>query len=53
VQGLVDKLKSQKGITIDHQLIKGANHFFEDRVDELMEYCANYLDMRLEAMESE
>ncbi len=29
VQGLVDKLKTQKGIVIDHALIKGANHFFE------------------------
>ncbi len=53
VQGLVDKLKTQKGITIDHELIKGANHFFEGRVDELMETCANYLDMRLEAIEGE
>ena len=37
VQALVDKLKSQKGITIDQQIVRGANHFFEDHVDELVE----------------
>ena len=52
VQGLVDKLKTQKGIVIDHALMKGANHFFEGNVDELIETCANYLDMRLAAIEA-
>src|SRR5512134_2700052 len=52
VQGLVDKLKTQKGIVIDHALMKGANHFFEGSVDELMETCANYLDMRLADIEA-
>lgn len=51
VQVLVDKLKTQKGITIDQQIIPGANHFFETGFDELMEACSDYLDMRL-AMES-
>ena len=52
VQGLVDKLKTQKGIVIDHAIVAGANHFFEDRIDELLETCANYLDMRVAAIES-
>jgi alpha/beta superfamily hydrolase len=47
VQTLVDKLKTQKGIKIDHTIVKGANHFFEDRVDQLIEICGNYLDMRI------
>ena len=47
VQTLVDKLKTQKGIKIDQQIIKGANHFFENNIDELMEDCAAYLDRRL------
>jgi hypothetical protein len=51
VQTLVDKLKTQKGIKIDQTIIKGANHFFENNVDELLEICANYVDMRL-AMEN-
>ena len=47
VQTLVDKLKTQKGIKIEHTIVKGANHFFEDRVDQLIETCGNYLDMRI------
>ena len=47
VQTLVDKLKTQKGIKIDQQIIKGANHFFESNIDELMEDCAAYVDRRL------
>ncbi len=47
VQALVDKLKSQKGITINHQMIAGANHFFEGKSDELLERVGDYLDMRL------
>ena len=49
VKTLVDKLKTQKGIVIDHSIVPGANHFFENRNDELLETCANYLDMRLAA----
>ncbi len=46
-QALVDKLKTQRGITIDHRIVPGANHFFEDRVDDLIEICSDYLDQRL------
>ena len=31
VQALVDKLKAQKGIVIDHKIIEGANHFFDQK----------------------
>lgn len=47
VQGLVDKLKTQKGIVIEQQVIEGANHFFDTKVDELMGVCNAYLDKRL------
>ena len=47
VQGLVDKLKTQKGITITQQTLEGANHFFAGRVDELIGDCSEYLDRRL------
>src|SRR6476469_11054507 len=47
VQTLVDKLKTQKGIKIDQQIIHGANHFFENDVDHLIGICSNYLDKRL------
>jgi len=45
---LVERLKIQKGIVIDHSIIKGANHFFESHIDELMELINTYLDRRLE-----
>jgi uncharacterized protein len=47
VQMLVDKLKTQKGIKIEQQIIHGANHFFENNVDELIDVCSGYLDKRL------
>jgi len=47
VQTLVDKLKTQKGIKIEQQIVKGANHFFESNVDGLIASCADYLDRRL------
>lgn len=31
--------------------IKGANHFFENKVDEVIKVCADYVDHRLEVME--
>ena len=30
VEALVDKLHEQKGITITHEVIEGAGHFFEE-----------------------
>jgi len=46
VQRLVDKLHAQKGITIEQQIMEGANHFFTGRTEELIERCAEYLDRR-------
>lgn len=47
VNGLVEKLKLQKGILITQKTMPGANHFFTGKVDELMEECEDYLDRRL------
>jgi alpha/beta superfamily hydrolase len=47
VNGLVEKLKSQKGILITHKVVPGANHFFNGQVDTLMSECEDYLDRRL------
>jgi uncharacterized protein len=47
VQLLVDKLKSQKGITITQKTLAGANHFFENKQEELIAECGSYLDMRI------
>jgi alpha/beta superfamily hydrolase len=44
---LVEKLKTQKHITIHHETIPGANHFFQNEMDLLMGQVDGYLDMRL------
>ncbi len=48
VADLAAKLKTQKGIKIDHEVIPGANHFFADKTEELAEVVGSYVDMRLE-----
>ncbi len=47
VAELTAKLKTQRGIKIDHEVVPGANHFFEDKLDELQTVVGSYLDMRL------
>ncbi len=47
VQKLVDKLRTQRHITIHHEEIPRANHFFENEMGDLMGSVDNYLDMRL------
>jgi alpha/beta superfamily hydrolase len=49
VHSLVSKLKTQKGISVEHKVIAGANHFFQDKIDELTKICSTYLDKRLAA----
>lgn len=43
---LVKKLKTQKGIIIDHEIIPESNHFFEGKTDDLTEAIHSYLDKR-------
>ena len=47
VIGVIEKVKTQKGIQIEHALVDGANHFFDGRVEELMGTVETYLDKRL------
>src|SRR3984885_12747346 len=47
VLALIEKLKTQKGIVIEHAVIPEANHFFEDCMDELHAVVGAYLDKRL------
>ncbi len=47
VQKLVDKLRTQRHITITQDVIPGANHFFANELDLLMKSVDDYLDMRL------
>jgi len=48
VDKLVERLKAQKGIVITDEVVPGANHFFEEKTDDLMSIVTEYLDMRLE-----
>ena len=47
VTKLVEKLRTQKHITIHHDEIPRANHFFESELEEMMASVDNYLDFRL------
>ena len=44
---LVEKLQAQKNITVEHAQIKGAGHFFEDEMDDMVAAVEKYLDSRL------
>lgn len=44
VQKLIDKLRQQKGVTISHEIVPGANHFFNGRMDELIGHVGSYID---------
>jgi alpha/beta superfamily hydrolase len=50
VQKLVDKLRTQRHITIDYARIEGANHFFAEEMGQLEAVSERYLDMRLAAI---
>ena len=47
---LVNKLHEQKGITITHEVVEGAGHFFEDpHMDRMIESVKTYVRRRLGA----
>ena len=48
VAKLVDKLRTQKHITIHHEEIPRANHFFENEMVDLLASVDNYLNFRLD-----
>jgi hypothetical protein len=48
VAELSTKLKTQRGIKIDHEVVPGANHFFANELDLLMKSVDDYLDFRLD-----
>lgn len=44
VQKLVERLKSQKGIKIDHRMVEGANHFFHEKTDALISHVHDHMN---------
>ncbi len=47
VSEFVDKISKQKNTDIDYQIIFGADHFFREKTDELIEVVSNYINQRL------
>ncbi len=47
VKKLVDKLSTQRGITIDYRLLPGADHFFEEQLDDMIGQVEDYVDEAL------
>ncbi|WP_425403481.1 alpha/beta hydrolase [Hwanghaeella sp.] len=44
VTKLVQKINSQKTITVTEKILEGANHFFSNQLDEIAELTDSYLD---------
>jgi uncharacterized protein len=49
VERVVAKLRTQKGIVIDHEVAPQANHFWVDQLEEIERRVGAYLDKRLAA----
>ncbi|MEM6414010.1 MAG: alpha/beta hydrolase [Pseudomonadota bacterium] len=44
---MVERTRTQKGRKVEFQVLPGADHFMESKVDEFLEMAAAYLDQRL------
>ena len=53
VEKLVEKLRTQRGIVIDHKIIPGANHLFTRHLEQLNGAVEVYLDRRLAAAKAQ
>ena len=49
VEKVVAKLRTQKGIVIDYDLVDGANHYWTEHVDDVEKRVGTYLDKRIAA----
>ncbi|MCZ6524309.1 MAG: alpha/beta hydrolase [Alphaproteobacteria bacterium] len=47
VAELANRLSAQRAITVEYGLVEGANHLFEDHLEELTEVVNGYLDLVL------
>ena len=44
VETLAEKLAHQREITIDYRVVEGADHFFNNKIDEMTEKLEDYLN---------
>jgi alpha/beta superfamily hydrolase len=51
VEEMSRKTKTQKGIKIEHTIVSGAGHFFEDKNEELKKIVGEYVDHRMVEIE--
>jgi hypothetical protein len=47
------KTKVQKGVKIEHAIVPDANHFFQDKIEDLIDVVGGYLDKRTAEMDAE
>ena len=50
---LAAKTKVQKGVKIEHAVVPDANHFFEDKIEDLIKVVGAYVDRRMLELEKE
>ena len=48
VERVVSKLRTQKGIVIDYDVVEGATHFWMENLPDVEKRVGAYLDRRLE-----
>lgn len=53
VAELTTKLKTQRGIKIEHAIVPGANHFFEDKTELLAQTVGTYVSKRMIQVDKE
>ncbi|HCR86462.1 MAG TPA: alpha/beta hydrolase [Alphaproteobacteria bacterium] len=50
VRKFTDRLNSQKDVEIDYRVMKGADHFFRDMQDELLDHLSQYIKIYSEPL---
>lgn len=48
VSQLVDKLKGQKGLTIDYEVVAGADHYYRNNMEEMIGHVDDYIARKME-----
>ena len=49
---LVQKLQAQKGITITHQMVEKANHFYDKGMDDMIDRVGSFVKTRMDALDA-
>ena len=52
IERSLQKVRVQKGEVIERDSVPGANHFYQGKMDELLDKCATYVDRRLDEAEA-